>query len=131
MIDIKAWIEEFTYKVGQTFPNRVWFIGLQGSYGRDEATDTSDIDGELTVLRETENELNNKKSAILTEKAQRKRISELEAEEKDLGKKYEEAEKALYLCEKFTRVKSALLNDKINEKFIRNHIPDLHPSTLL
>ena len=44
MIDIKAWIEEFTYKVGQTFPNRVWFIGLQGSYGRDEATDTSDID---------------------------------------------------------------------------------------
>lgn len=79
--------------------------------------DTSDIDGELTVLRETENELNNKKSAILTEKAQRKRISELEAEEKDLGKKYEEAEKALYLCEKFTRVKSALLNDKINEKF--------------
>ena len=44
MIDIKAWIEEFTYKVGQTFPNRVWFIGLQGSYGRGEATETSDID---------------------------------------------------------------------------------------
>lgn len=44
MIDIKNWIAEFTNKVGQTFPNRVWFIGLQGSYGRDEATDTSDID---------------------------------------------------------------------------------------
>ena len=44
MVDIKTWIKEFTYKVGQAFPNRVWFIGLQGSYGRDEATDTSDID---------------------------------------------------------------------------------------
>lgn len=44
MIDIKTWIKEFTNKVEQTFSNRVWFIGLQGSYGRDEATDTSDID---------------------------------------------------------------------------------------
>ena len=44
MVDIKTWIKEFTYKVGQTFSNRIWFIGLQGSYGRGEATDTSDID---------------------------------------------------------------------------------------
>ena len=44
MIDIKNWITEFTNKVEQTFSDRVWFIGLQGSYGREEATDTSDID---------------------------------------------------------------------------------------
>lgn len=44
MIDIKAWIGAFTDKVEAAFPNRVWFIGLQGSYGRGEATDTSDID---------------------------------------------------------------------------------------
>ena len=44
MIDIKNWIAEFTNKVEQTFADRVWFIGLQGSYGRGEATDTSDID---------------------------------------------------------------------------------------
>ena len=44
MIDIKNWIAEFTNKVEQTFSDRVWFIGLQGSYGREEATDTSDID---------------------------------------------------------------------------------------
>ena len=44
MIDIKTWIKDFTEKVEQTFANRVWFIGLQGSYGRDEATATSDID---------------------------------------------------------------------------------------
>ena len=44
MIDIKNWIAEFANKVEQTFFDRVWFIGLQGSYGRGEATDTSDID---------------------------------------------------------------------------------------
>ena len=44
MIDIETWIKTFTEKVEQTFSNRVWFIGLQGSYGRGEATDTSDID---------------------------------------------------------------------------------------
>ncbi len=44
MINIQTWISEFTKKVEQTFAGRVWFIGLQGSYGRGEATDTSDID---------------------------------------------------------------------------------------
>ena len=44
MIDIKTWIKEFTDKALQTFSERVWFIGLQGSYGRGEATATSDID---------------------------------------------------------------------------------------
>ena len=44
MIDIKTWIKTFTEKVEQTFSNRVWFISLQGSYGRGEATETSDID---------------------------------------------------------------------------------------
>ncbi|MCX4287552.1 MAG: nucleotidyltransferase domain-containing protein [Clostridia bacterium] len=49
MVDIKTWIKEFTYKVGQTFSNRIWFIGLQGSYGRSEATDSSDIDAVLIL----------------------------------------------------------------------------------
>lgn len=49
MIDIKTWIKEFTNKAEQTFANRVWFIGLQGSYGRGEATDTSDIDAVLIL----------------------------------------------------------------------------------
>ena len=44
MVDIKTWITSFTEKVEQTFPNRVWFIGLQGSFGRGEAMATSDID---------------------------------------------------------------------------------------
>jgi len=30
--------------LNETFANRVWFVGLQGSYARGEACDTSDID---------------------------------------------------------------------------------------
>ena len=44
MVDINSWLEEFLQKLNETFKSRVWFVGLQGSYGRGEATETSDID---------------------------------------------------------------------------------------
>ncbi len=44
MIDIKTWIEVFLKALNQTFENRVWFVGLQGSFARGEATETSDVD---------------------------------------------------------------------------------------
>ena len=44
MIDITAWMKKFLQTLNETFANRVWFVGLQGSYGRGEATETSDID---------------------------------------------------------------------------------------
>ena len=44
MIDISAWMQDFSQTLNETFANRVWFVGLQGSYGRGEATQTSDID---------------------------------------------------------------------------------------
>ena len=44
MIDITAWMHNFLQALNETFENRVWFVGLQGSYGRGEATETSDID---------------------------------------------------------------------------------------
>ena len=44
MIDITMWTDGFLKAVNETFGNRVWFVGLQGSYGRGEANDTSDID---------------------------------------------------------------------------------------
>ena len=44
MIDITAWMNNFLQKLNDTFGNRAWFVGLQGSYGRGEARDTSDID---------------------------------------------------------------------------------------
>ena len=44
MIDISAWMNEFLQKLNHTIENRVWFVGLQGSFARGEATETSDID---------------------------------------------------------------------------------------
>ena len=44
MIDINVWMNDFLMKLNEVFANRVWFVGLQGSYGRGEATETSDID---------------------------------------------------------------------------------------
>lgn len=44
MIDITIWMNDFLQKLNHTFGKRVWFVGLQGSYGRGEAPETSDID---------------------------------------------------------------------------------------
>ena len=44
MIDITNWLHSFQGKLHEVFDTRVWFVGLQGSYGRWEATETSDID---------------------------------------------------------------------------------------
>ena len=44
MIDISTWMQDLLQTLNEAFTNRVWFVGLQGSYGRGEATKTSDID---------------------------------------------------------------------------------------
>ena len=44
MIDIKTFMNTFLQRLTEIFGDRVWFVGLQGSYGRGEATETSDID---------------------------------------------------------------------------------------
>jgi len=44
VVDITVWMQNFLQTLHETFANRVWFVGLQGSYGRGEATETSDID---------------------------------------------------------------------------------------
>ena len=51
MIDITVWMQNFLQTLNKTFENRVWFVGLQGSYGRGEATETSDID--VVTMSET------------------------------------------------------------------------------
>ena len=55
MIDISAWMQNFLQALNETFRDRVWFVGLQGSFARGEATETSDIDvvvilDELSVM---------------------------------------------------------------------------------
>ena len=44
MIDITTWMQNFLQTLNETFRERVWFVGLQGSYARGEAIETSDID---------------------------------------------------------------------------------------
>ena len=44
MIDMCAWMLAFLQALDACFGQRVWFVGLQGSYSRGEATETSDID---------------------------------------------------------------------------------------
>ena len=44
MIAIENFMNIFLNVLNDTFRDRVWFVGLQDSYGRDEATETSDID---------------------------------------------------------------------------------------
>lgn len=44
MVEINKWTGEFIKALDKTFGSRVWFAGLQGSYGRGEATESSDID---------------------------------------------------------------------------------------
>ncbi len=44
MIEITAWVNKFLQALNENFADRVWFVGLQGSYGRGEATEASDID---------------------------------------------------------------------------------------
>lgn len=44
MIKIESWIDGFLKVLEDSFGDRVWFVGLQGSYARGEATETSDID---------------------------------------------------------------------------------------
>lgn len=54
MIDIDIWMKDFLKALDETFKQRVWFVGIQGSYARGEATENSDIDmvvilDELTI----------------------------------------------------------------------------------
>ena len=44
MIDLRTWIGVFLDRLTECFGERIWFVGLQGSYGRGEATETSDLD---------------------------------------------------------------------------------------
>ena len=44
MIQISSWTDSFIQALDARFGSRVWFVGLQGSYSRGEATENSDID---------------------------------------------------------------------------------------
>lgn len=53
MVDIERWMQELAGKLTDQFGPRLLFLGLQGSYGRGEAAEDSDIDV-VTVLDRVE-----------------------------------------------------------------------------
>lgn len=55
---IDIWIREYTGQVKKLFGNRIWFVGLQGSYGRGEATSQSDIDTVVILDRVMPEDIN-------------------------------------------------------------------------
>ena len=44
MIDITLWTDRYMTALKDTFGDRIWFAGIQGSHGRGEAAEDSDID---------------------------------------------------------------------------------------
>ena len=54
---IESWIPLYLEAVKQQFGSRIWFVGLQGSYARQEATDQSDIDLVLILDKVTADDL--------------------------------------------------------------------------
>lgn len=44
MVNVSEWMNELVKALDKEFSHRLWFVGLQGSYNRGEATDQSDID---------------------------------------------------------------------------------------
>lgn len=54
---IDSWMKEYQKMVGNQFGERICFIGLQGSYGRNEATEQSDIDAVLILDQVTSEDL--------------------------------------------------------------------------
>jgi predicted nucleotidyltransferase len=64
MIDINQWMKQYQNIVKDLFGSRVLFIGLQGSYGRGEANENSDIDVVLILDTISLADLNEYKKAI-------------------------------------------------------------------
>ena len=66
MVDIHQWIKQYQDAVRDLFGGRVLFIGLQGSYGRNEAHETSDIDVVLILDAVSLHDLKQYKQVIET-----------------------------------------------------------------
>ena len=73
MIDISIWLYSFLKKLDETFGERVFFAGYQGSYARGEATEKSDIDVVVILDKLTVEDINTY-SNMLDELKYRERV---------------------------------------------------------
>lgn len=75
------------------------------------------VEGKIRAVDEAIREERDKQMQLTMAENQRRRIAELEKQEKRLGGEFEELEKGLYLCDLFTKKKVAALTERINGKF--------------
>jgi predicted nucleotidyltransferase len=64
--DIDTWMKTYLRKLKTLFESRLLFVGLQGSYGRGEATDNSDIDAIVILNYITPQDLKTYRSMLET-----------------------------------------------------------------
>lgn len=77
----------------------------------------TDIEQQNTELRSKRSELNAQIAQQVQAEAARKRIAELEEQQKELATEFEKLEHELFLTEEFIRSKVELLEERINSKF--------------
>ncbi|MBD8037122.1 AAA family ATPase [Solibacillus sp. A46] len=77
----------------------------------------ADIDANIRQLEEERRTINAELGQLANAENQRKRITELEAEQQRLAAEYEVLEGNLFLIETFTRKKVEMLTERINSKF--------------
>lgn len=75
------------------------------------------VQEELMTQKRTKSDVESKLAAHRQAERSQQRIAELEEQQANLAKEYEELELHLHLTEEFTRAKVNLLEEKINEKF--------------
>lgn len=75
------------------------------------------IDREIADLKAAKAVEEEKIARIRLAQTQHARIAELEAEEKKLGAEFTDIERAIWLCDEFTRAKVSALDNRINSRF--------------
>lgn len=66
VIEITSWLNNFLQTLNETFGERVYFVGLQGSYARGEATQTSDIDVVVILDKLSVSDIHTYNSMLIT-----------------------------------------------------------------
>ena len=77
----------------------------------------AEIETEVVALKAKRSKLNGQIAKHEQAETSKKRIVELEEQQEQLAKEFENIEKELFLIEEFTRIKVDMLDEKINNKF--------------
>lgn len=80
-------------------------------------TAQASIQAEIDALTDSINALEQAMAQVKLHKRGQERIKELQAEEQQLAREYEQLERQQYLCEEFVRTKVRLLDQRINSRF--------------